>query len=99
MSRRWKMVITSIAKGLVIALRFILYTLLLLIGRVLLPIANMAIGVGILIFLFCALFRPEMTVPMWAGAGLATAATVVALFYDAALRLAAPAGAVIEREV
>jgi hypothetical protein len=79
--------------------RFVLYVLLVLLGRVLQPIANFAIVVGLMIFLFCLFLRPDMALPMWAGAGLAVAATVVSVFYEAALRLVAPADVVIVHEV
>lgn len=99
MNSRGKRVASSIGKCLFGIVRLILYVLLLVLGRVLQPIANFAIGVGLLIFLFCLVVRPDMTLPMWAGAGLAVAATVVSLFYEAALRLVAPADVVIVREV
>lgn len=88
-----------VAKCLIEVLRFTLYVLLLLLGRVLQPVANFAIGVGLLIFLFCLFLRPDMTLPMLAGAGLSVAATVVSVFYEAALRLVAPANVVIVRDV
>lgn len=99
MNSSGKKVVTSIAKGLIRVVRFVLYVLLLLLGRVLQPIANFAISVGLLIFLFCLFVRPDMTLPMWAGAGLALAATVVSVFYETALSLVAPADVVIVREV
>ena len=93
-----KMVV-GVGKGLLKALRFALYVLLLLLGRVLLPIANFAILIGIVVFLFCLLVRPDLSTPMWAGAGLAVSATVISVSYEAALRLLAPAGVVIVSEV
>jgi hypothetical protein len=94
-----KRVARCIGKCLIGTVRYILYVLLLLLGRVLLPLANFAIGAGLLVFLFCLFIRPDMTLPMWAGAGLAVAATVVSVFYEAAVNLVAPADTVIVREV
>ena len=99
MDSRGKIVAATAAKGFIGVVRFVLYVLLLLLGRVLQPIANFAIGVGLLIFLFCLFLRPDMTLPMWAGAGLSVAATLVSVLYEAALRLVAPANVVIVHEV
>jgi hypothetical protein len=94
-----KSLLMATASGLVSVIRFSLYVLLLLVGRILLPVANLAIIVGLVAFLFCAFLRPDLQTPMWAGAGLAAAATVASIFYDAALRLVAPEGTVIVRDV
>lgn len=77
------------------ALRFVLYIFLLVLGRVLLPISSFAVTIGIVVFLFCLIFRPDLPIPMWAGAGLAVTATAVSVFYEAALRAVAPADVVI----
>ena len=90
--------VAGIGEGLLHALRFALYIFLLLLGRVLLPIVNLAILVGMVVFLFCLLVRPDLRIPMWAGAGLAISATVASVFYEAALRLVAPADVVIWRD-
>jgi hypothetical protein len=81
------------------AVRLALYVLLLVLGRVLLPIANLAIAVGIVVFFGYLIFRPDLSVPMWAGAGLAVGATAVQVFYEAALHAVAPAGVVIVSDV
>jgi len=94
-----KALLMATARVLVSVIRFSLYVLLLLVGRILLPVANLAIIVGIVVFLFCAFLRPDLQTPMWAGAGLAAAATVASIFYDAALRMVAPEGTVIVRDV
>lgn len=99
MNSRGMSVARSIGKSLIGVVRLILYVTLLVLGRVLLPMANLAIGAGLMVFLFCLFLRPDMTLPMWAGAGLAVTATVVSLFYEAALRLVAPADVVIVRNV
>jgi uncharacterized membrane protein len=93
-----KALLMATASGLASVIRFSLYVLLLLAGRILLPAANLAIIVGLVVFLFCAFLRPDLQTPMWAGAGLAAAATAASFFYDAALRLAAPEGTVIVRD-
>jgi len=98
-SQRSKRLARAVGKGLLRALRFTLYVLLLLVGRVLRPIGNLATIVGLIIFVFCLIFRRDMVMPMWAGAGLAVCAVVVTIFYDALLRLVAPADVVIVSEV
>jgi len=80
-------------------LRFCLYVLLLLVGRILLPITGVATVFGTMVFLFCALLRPDLRIPMWSGVGLAITATIVSVFYDATLRLVAPEGTAIVRDV
>ena len=99
MTSSTKALLMATARVLVSVIRFSLYVLLLLVGRILLPVANLAIIVGIVVFLFCAFLRPDLQTPMWAGAGLAAAATVASIFYDAALRMVAPEGTVIVRDV
>lgn len=94
-----KVFLARAIRSMVAALKFCLYVALLLVGRVFLPIANVAIAVGIILFLFCAVVRPDLRIPMWAGAGLAVSATVASVFYDAALRLVAPDGTVVVRDV
>jgi hypothetical protein len=91
--------IVGLGRGLLKALRFALYVFLLLLGRVLLPVANFATLIGIVVFLFCLLVRPDLSTPMWAGAGLAVSATAVSVFYEAALRLVAPSDVVILSEL
>ena len=99
MKNSTKTLLQATATGMVAVMRFSLYVLLLLVGRILLPVANLAIIVGLVLFLFCAFLRPDLQTPMWAGAGLAAAATVASIFYDAALHLVAPEGTVIVRDV
>jgi hypothetical protein len=94
-----KKIALAVGRGLLQVLRFSLYVLLLLIGRVLRPIASAATIVGLIIFLFCLVFRRDMATPMWAGAALSASAVVVTVFYEALLRLVAPAGVVIISDV
>lgn len=89
----------SMVRGAWRTFNFILYVLLLVLGRVLLPIANLAIGVGTIMFLFCLVLRPDVALPMWAGAGLAVCATMVSVFYEAMLRAVAPANTVVVSDV
>lgn len=81
------------------AFSFILYVLLLVLGRVLHPIATLAILVGTIMFLFCLVLRPDLALPMWAGAGLAVGATTVSVIYEAALRAVAPANTMVVSNV
>lgn len=92
-------IIFSLWRAVWKAMRFILYVLLLVVGRALLPIANMAILVGIFMFLFCLILCPDLSLPMWAGAGLAVGATSLSVFYEAALKVVAPSDVVIVSDV
>lgn len=87
------------ARSMLAVVRFCLYVLLLLLGRVFLPVAGVATVIGVVVFAFCALFRPDLQIPMWSGAGLAGASTIASVFFDAALRLVAPEGTTIVRDV
>lgn len=87
------------ARGMLAVARFCLYVLLLLVGRILLTVAGVATVIGVVVFAFCALFRPDLQIPMWSGAGLAIASTTASVFYDAALRLVAPKGTTIVRDI
>lgn len=92
-------VLVGVTRGAVRALRFSLYVLLLLLGRVLQPVASLATVIGSVVFLFCLFVHPDLSIPMWAGAGLAAGALAVAAFYDALLRLVVPRDVVIVSEV
>ena len=94
-----KALLVVAARSMLAVIRFCLYVLLLLAGRILLPVTGIATVIGTIVFLFCALLRPDLQMPMWSGAGLAIAATIVSVFYDAALRLVAPEGTAIVRDV
>ena len=94
-----KALLAVAARSTLAVIRFCLYVLLLLFGRILLPVTGIATVIGTMVFLFCALLRRDLQIPMWSGAGLAIAATVVSVFYDAALRLVAPEGTAIVRDV
>ncbi|MGI4720996.1 MAG: hypothetical protein ACRYF6_21710 [Janthinobacterium lividum] len=94
-----KKITMGMLRGAWSAFSFILYVLLLVLGRVLLPIANLAIFVGTIMFLFCLVLRPDLALPMWAGAGLAVGATAVSVFYEALLRAVAPANTMVVSDV
>jgi hypothetical protein len=94
-----KALLVVAAKSTLAVIRFCLYVLLLLVGRILLPVTGVATVAGTMVFLFCALLRPDLRIPMWSGVGLAIAATIVSVFYDAALRLVAPEGTTFVRDV
>jgi hypothetical protein len=88
-----------VALALLGVLRFVAYVVLSLFGRLVMGLAKFATGVGMLLFVFCLFFRPDMATPMWAGAGLAIGGMVVIVAYLGALRLVAPAGSVILTDV
>lgn len=94
-----KALLTVAARSMFAVARFSCYVLLLLVGRVFLPVAGVATAIGVVVFAFCALFRPDLQIPMWSGAGLALATTAASVFYDAALRLVAPEGTTIVRDI
>lgn len=99
MSRRTKAVLCAVAVALLKALRFAAYVLLLLVGRLLRPVVGLAVGMGLIVFLFCLVFARGQATIMWAGGALAVAAIVVQVLHDVALRLVAPAGTVIVSDV
>ena len=99
MNEQTRKIVVGIGRTLLNAIRFAAYVLLLLLGRVILPVTSLAMGIGLVVFFFCFLVRPDMVTPKWAGLGLAVAAVLLSAFYDAALRLVAPRGVVIVSEV
>lgn len=94
-----KKLLWGVAKGIFAMLRFSAFVLLLLIGRLLIPIASLASGVGLMLFLFCALVCPNQVTPMWAGAGLAVGSVAVIIGYHTLLSLVAPDGMVIFTDI
>lgn len=91
----FKKILWVVAKVIFATVRFGVFVLLILIGRLLIPIASLASGVGLMLFLFCAIVCPDQVTPMWAGAGLAVGSVVVIVGYHTLLSLVAPDGMVI----
>jgi hypothetical protein len=89
----------SMRHGIAGLLRFSLYVLLILIGRILRVITGLGAIFGLLVFLHCALFQRDLYTPMLAGAGLAISAVVINIGYTALLRLVAPEDTVFVDEV
>jgi hypothetical protein len=81
------------------ALRFSLYVVLLIVGRVLVPITSLAVVGGLILFLFCLTFLRECTWLMVAGGCVAAGGMLLQVFYQAALRLVAPEGVVVVSEL
>ena len=81
------------------AIRYGLYVVLLLVGRVLTPIASLAVAGGLIVFLFCLLFLRDRTRLWIGGACLAVGGIALEVIYHAALRLVAPKDVVIVSEV
>lgn len=94
-----KALLAVAARSMFAVVRLSLFLLLLLVGRVFLPVAGVVAAIGVVVFAFCALFRPDLQIPMLSGAGLALASTAASVFYDAALRLVAPEGTTIVRDI
>jgi hypothetical protein len=80
-------------------LRYSLYVLLLVMGRVVVPVASLMTVGGIILFFFFLLFMREQTRWIVVGGVLAVSGIVVQVFYDAALRLVAPDDVVIVRDL
>lgn len=84
-----------VGKPVLAAVNATLFVLLLLTGRIVVPIDRLASTAGVMLFLFCALFRRDLVTPMWVGAGVAIGSGVVILLYQALLARVAPEGTVI----
>lgn len=80
-------------------IRYSFYVVFLLVGRVLVPIAGLAVAGGLVLFLFCVLFLRDRTRLWIGGAALALAGIALQVIYHAALRLVAPKDVVIVSEV
>lgn len=80
-------------------LRSALFVTLVLMSRVLTPVLRLVAAAGVLLFGFCAFFRRDLDVPMWAGAALAFSAVAVELGLGAAVRAMAPSDVVVITEV
>ena len=94
-----KKVAVVAGKAVLGTIKYSLYVTLLLVGRVLVPLTSLAVGGGILLFLFCLLFLRDRTPLLICGTCLAVGGTVVQLIYHAVLRLVAPEGVVIVSEL
>jgi hypothetical protein len=81
------------------AVRFSLYVVLLIVGRVLVPIVSLAVVGGLILFLFSLAFLRDRPSLMIAGGCLAVGGVLLQVFYQAALRLVAPEGVVIVSEL
>lgn len=88
-------VVIAIFKGIFGVIRFTLFVTLLLVGRVLEPIASLVSALGLLVFLFCLIFRRDLVSLMWGAAAFAFGGTAVIVLYQGALSLVAPEGTVI----
>jgi hypothetical protein len=99
MSKWPKGLAISVVRGLFAAVRFSMYVVLLVIGRVLMPLTSLITLGGMVLFAFCLLFLRDRTGLMIAGACMALGGVALQVFYDAALRLVAPADIVIVRDV
>lgn len=88
-----------LGRGMLGAVRFSLYVMLLVVGRVLVPVASLVVVGGLVLFLFCLLFWRERMGFMVAGGCLALGGVFLQVFYQAALRLVAPEGVVVVSEL
>jgi len=88
-----------LGRGVLGAVRFSFYVVLLVVGRVLVPVASLAVVGGLVLFLFCLLFWRERMGLMVAGGCLAVGGVFLQVFYQAALRLVAPEGVVVVSEL
>jgi hypothetical protein len=81
------------------AVRFSFYVVLLIVGRVLVPIVSLAVVGGLILFLFSLAFLRDRPGLMIAGGCLAVGGVLLQVFYQAALRLVAPDGVVVLSEL
>jgi hypothetical protein len=98
-SRVTKKVVAVTCKAVLEAVRCSLYVVLLLVGRVFVPIASLAVVGGITLFLFCLLFLRDRTPLLIGGACLAVGGITLQVVFHAALRATAPKGVVVVSEV
>jgi hypothetical protein len=104
MDIRWKQVAVVsavlVAKAVLAMIRFALYVILLLVGRILTPVLGLVVFVGLVTFFGAwALAQENQKGMMILGACLATGSVALQLFYDALLRAVAPEGTVIVSEL
>lgn len=99
MSRVSKKVVVVAGKAVLEAVRYSLYVVLLLVGRVLIPVASLAVVGGIILFLFCLLFLRDRTPLLIGGACLAVGGVTLQVVFHAALWAVAPKGVVVVSEV
>jgi len=81
------------------AVRFSFYVVLLIVGRVLVPIVSLVVVCGLILFLFSLAFLRDCLGLMIAGGCLTVGGVLLQVFYQAALRLVAPEGVVIVSEL
>lgn len=99
MTMRFRRMAFGLGRVVLRAVRFSLYVVLLLIGRLLVPVASLLTVGGLILFLFCLLFLRDQTRLLILGGCLAVGGIVLQVFYDAALRLVAPEGVVVVSEL
>ncbi|WP_141833128.1 hypothetical protein [Herbaspirillum sp. SJZ107] len=99
MSRLLKSVVVRVGVSVIRAVRFSFYVVLVLIGRVLVPIVSLAVVGGLVLFGGALLFFRDQVWLLVLGAGMAAGGVVLQVFYEAALRLVAPDDVVIVREL
>jgi hypothetical protein len=90
-----KKIVWGLGKAVLRSVRFSLYVVLLLIGRVLVPVASLVTVGGLVLFFFSVLVLREHTWLIVFGGCLAAGGVLLRVFFDAVLRLVAPDGAVI----
>lgn len=87
------------ARTVLAALRSVLFAVLVVASRVLVPLFRLMAAAGMIVSGFCALVRRDQVTAIWAGAGLAVASVVLELVLGAAVRALAPADVVVISEV
>ena len=99
MDHRAKEIARIVGKVVFHVLRFTLFVVLLVVGRLVQPIAAFASGAGILAFLFFIVVRPDLKGPMLGSAAVAIGSCIVSVSYHWLLQVLAPAGTVVVSEV
>jgi hypothetical protein len=76
-------------------LRSVLYVAVLILGLLVRPLARLSVSVGLILSLFCLIFRPDQLTPMLAGGALVVSGLTTTVCYEALLRYLAPSCVVI----
>lgn len=84
---------------LIRALRSVLFVVVLVASRVLVPVLRFIATAGVVVFCFCALARRDQITPMCSGAALAFGAVALELALDMAVRVLAPSDVVVISEM
>ena len=75
--------------------RYSLFTVMLLLSRVVEPVLNVVAGLGLFVFLGCLLFARHQAQAMWGSLAIGLGAVAVTVAWHLALQALAPEGVVV----